>query len=162
MTRTTSKSKEYSVKFPQEDADEIDSLIQARGTTASAVIRERYYRGTDRPAAMDDGVQAATADLAAPPSIAPDGLTTMLQNQIATLLVPVTEVIQPIQTHTHLLQSLLEQVALLQFEIEGIIALLNEMALDVVPPEDRTNRQALTDEIKAKVRQKHDVVASRR
>lgn len=164
--------KEYRVYFPDQEAEGLDAIAAQAGIRTTELIRQRV-RAFDA-ANLPQVAENPSANSAAPAANAPhptsgeSPLKDWLEAAVAALMeeqqqtrMEMTQLLtenQALRTSLDDLQQQLPNLSLIvalasltRREVESLILAVEHILLDVAPPEEKVQRQAMSDSIRQKL-----------
>lgn len=164
--------KEYRVYFPDQEAEGLDAIAAQAGIRTTELIRQRV-RAFDA-ATLPQTAEEPSANFAAPAANDPHSasdesplkewleatLAALIQEQQTTRM-EMTQLLsenQALRTSLEQVQQQLPNLSLIvalasltRREVESLILAIEHILLDVAPPEEKVQRQAMSDSIRQKL-----------
>jgi hypothetical protein len=164
--------KEYRVYFPDQEAESLDAIATQTGIRTTELIRQRV-RAFDA-ATLQQDAEETSAKSAAPAANDPHWVSdeSPLRNWLEATIAALVEEQQQTRmemtqllTENQALRTTLDQVhqqlpnlslivalaSLTRREVESLILAIEHILLDVAPPEEKVQRQAMSDSIRQKL-----------
>jgi AraC-like DNA-binding protein len=164
--------KEYRVYFPDQEAEGLDAIAAQAGIRTTELIRQRVraFDAAPLPHPAENSSVNSAAPAANDPHSASDALLlrSWLEASIAALVEEQQQTrmeMTQLLTENQALRTTLDQVqqqlpnlslmvalaSLTRREVESLILAIEHILLDVAPPEEKVQRQAMSDSIRQKL-----------
>lgn len=164
--------KEYRVYFPDQEAESLDAIAAQAGIRATELIRKRVraFDAANLPHPAEETSANSAAPAANDPHSASDEsllkdwleatLAALIQEQQQTRMEMVQlltenqalrKTLDQLQQHLPNLSLIVALASLTRREVESLILAIEHILLDVAPPEEKGQRQAMSDSIRQKL-----------